>query len=313
LSNLPDWARALGPTLFAATIRSTPDDFIVTEQLEIDFSGDGEHDWLYVEKIGANTHWVTEQLARHAGIKARDVGFAGLKDRHAVTEQWFSVRRPSAAGTDWLSFEAEGVRIIERRLHNRKLKRGAHRGNRFRIALRSVGLAQHADPIAQRLAQIEKGGVPNYFGEQRFGRNGANIELGHAVVAGRRVARHKRSIGISALRSLDFNNSLDERVREGTWNRILPGDVANLDGSRSVFAVDEITPELERRCTEMDIHPTAVLPAIEKVGVEAASRPMRMRLGDLKWTLENDVLWLEFELPKGAFATTVLRELAVLQ
>ena len=309
MSKLPVWARALGPTLFLGRIRTTPDDFVVTEELEIEFSDDGEHDWLYLEKIGANTHWVAEQLAKHAGIRPRDVGYAGLKDRHAVTQQWFSVRRPSVEGTDWPSFDVEGVRIVEQHLHRRKLKRGAHRGNVFRIALRTDNIAQYGASIAERLAQIERCGVPNYFGEQRFGRNGANVELGRAVIAGRRMSRNKRSIGISALRSMDFNDTLDGRVRDGTWNRILPGDVANLDGSRSVFVADEVTPELEQRCTEMDIHPSGSLPGIDEIGVEASSRPLRMRVRDLRWEIEGDALWLEFRLRKGSYATAVLREI----
>ena len=309
MSILPDWARALGSPLFVARIRATVEDFVVTEQLEIEFSDDGEHDWLLVEKTGANTHWVAEQLAKHAGINDRDVGYAGLKDRHAVTRQWFSVRRPSGEGTDWRAFGAEGVRIIEQNLHRRKLKRGAHRGNIFRIALRSDDVTRNAATIEQRLAQIQACGVPNYFGEQRFGRDGANIELGRAVVAGRRVSRHKRSIGISALRSLEFNEILDARVRDGSWNHILAGDIANLDGSRSVFTVGEVTLELEQRCADMDIHPSGCLPGIDKLGVAESSRPLRMRVGDLKSTLKDDVLWLEFQLPKGSFATAVLREI----
>ena len=310
MSNLPDWARALGPALFAATIRSTPDDFVVTELLDIDFSGDGEHDWLRVEKTGANTHWVAEQLARHAGIKDRDVGYAGLKDRHAVTRQWFSIRRPSVEGTDWAAFDADGVRIIEQHLHRRKLKRGAHNGNKFRIAVRAEELSQHRVSIEQRLQQIKHGGVPNYFGEQRFGSNGSNVELGRAVISGRRVARHKRSIGISALRSLEFNNELSARVEDGTWNRLLEGDTANLDGSNSIFPVTDLVQELEERCARMDIHPCGSLPALEKVGVKAAFRSLRMQVRDLQWDFDDDALWLEFSLDKGSFATSVLRELA---
>jgi len=309
LSNLPDWARALGAPLFAARIRTTVEDFVVTESLDIEFSQDGEHDWLSVEKTGANTHWVAEQLAKHAGIKDRDVGYAGLKDRHAVTRQWFSVRRPSVEGTDWESFEAEGVRIVEQQLHRRKLKRGAHRGNTFRIALRAADVAQHETAIGQRLAQIKECGVPNYFGEQRFGRGGANIELGRAIVAGRRASRHKRSIGISALRSLEFNNELSARIDAGTWNSLLTGDKANLDGSRSIFDIDEVTPELEQRCAEMDIHPTGTLPAFENIRVEEGHRPLRMRVPDLSWKIDEDALWLEFTLGRGSYATTLLREI----
>ena len=337
MSNLPDWARALGSTLFAAQIRSTPDDFVVIEQLDIEFSDDGEHDWLWVEKTGANTHWVAEQLAQHAGISPRDTGYAGLKDRHAVTQQWFSVRRPSVSGTDWSSFAADGVRIVEQRRHRRKLKRGAHRGNSFRIALRCEEIATHKDGIAQRMAKIESSGVPNYFGEQRFGRDGANIELGRSLFHGHRLSRNKRSIAISAVRSFLLNEILDARVRDSSWDRILLGELANLDGSGSIFAVDELTSDLEERCAAFDIHPTGTLwgrgtplagadvaqleaivtaphhelcDGLVKAGVDASSRPLRLRAHDLKWDIQGDALWLEFRLPKGAFATTVLREIA---
>jgi tRNA pseudouridine13 synthase len=309
LSTLPDWARALGPALFACQIRATPSDFIVDEQMDVEFSDDGEHDWLHVEKTSTNTHWLAEQLAKYAGITTRDVGYAGLKDRHAITRQWFSVRRPTGDGTDWTSFEADGVRIVEQRLHRRKLKRGAHRGNAFRIALRADDIVQYEASIAERLAEIGTGGVPNYFGEQRFGRGGANVELGRAIVAGCRMSRNKRSIGISAVRSLDFNDELSARVIEGTWNRILPGDVANLDGSGSIFDVEEVTPDLEQRCAELDIHPCGSLPAFEAIGVESGKRPLRIRVRNMKWKIDEDTLWLEFSLGRGCYATAVLREI----
>ncbi len=293
----------------AAEIRGTPRDFQVIECLDVDFSDDGEHDWLWLEKTGANTTWVADRLARHAGVSSRDVGYSGLKDRHAVTRQWFSVRRPTGMGTDWDTLDIEGVAILERRRHQRKLKRGAHRGNAFRIALRGDDIETHRDELIERLEMIAAQGVPNYFGEQRFGRDGGNIALGESVLAGRRVSRNKRSIGLSAVRSLQFNNELAARVDAGTWNRLLPGDTANLDGSGSVFDVDELTDELAQRCAEFDIHPCGVLPALEAAGVKAASRPLRMRVEQLAWEFSEGALWIDFRLGKGNFATSVLREL----
>jgi len=312
LSNLPDWARALGPPLFAGQIRATPEDFVVTEELDIDLSGDGEHDWLWVEKTGANTHWVAERLAQHVRIPPRDIGYAGLKDRHAVTRQWFSVRRP-AGGNDWQGFEAPGVRILEQQRHGRKLKRGAHRGNRFRIAVRAAGIAGVSTAIGDRVAAISEQGVPNYFGEQRFGREGSNVALGQAVVEGRRVPRHKRSIGLSAIRSFQFNEELDRRVTDGTWNTVMPGDVANLDGTGSIFNVEEVTTDLEHRCAEMDIHPCGLLPEVSAARVAASHRPLRLPVRDLQWEVEADALWLEFRLGRGSYATAVLREVASIQ
>lgn len=310
---VPEWALAYGGPLFTARIRGQPSDFEVTELLDIEFSRDGEHDWLWIEKTGANTAWVADQLARHAGVSLRDVGYAGLKDRHAITRQWFSVRRPGGEGTDWEALDVDGVALLERVRHQRKLRRGAHRGNAFRIALRVDAIEKYRGRLVERLETIAAGGVPNYFGEQRFGRNGSNVALGEAVLAGRRVSRSKRGIGLSALRSLQFNNELSARVEAGTWNLLQPGDTANLDGSRSVFSVGEVTDELMQRCAGLDIHPSGTLSALEAAGVKASSRPLRMRVGQLQWAFDDGALWLEFRLGRGSFATAVLREIAELE
>ena len=293
----------------AARIRSTAPDFVVTERLDIEFTGDGEHDWLRIEKTGANTTWVAGQLARAASVHIRDVGYAGLKDRHAVTRQWFSVRRPSGSTTDWSAVTIDGVEILDIEHHRRKLKRGTHSGNTFRIALRGEDLVSVTHAFSERIQQITVGGVPNYFGEQRFGRNGSNVELGESVLAGKKMSRNKRSIGISALRSLHFNNELGERVKNDTWNKVLPGDTMNLDGTNSVFDVEDATDDLRERCERLDIHPTGILPAFQHIGVETSRRALRMRARGIEWELANDTIWLEFELGKGCFATAVLREI----
>ncbi len=322
--------------MFDATIRREPGDFLVTEIIDFELSGDGEHDFLWIEKTAANTAWVSLALARHASVAAVDVGYAGLKDRHAITKQWFSVRRPTGAGTNWTLFEAEGVQLLEVERHNRKLRRGAHRGNSFRIALRSAGIDSKHDEITRRVAVIRDQGVPNYFGEQRFGRDGGNLDLARAVFAGRRVKRDKRSIALSAARSFLFNLILDARVRSQTWNELRAGDVANLNGSGSIFSVDELTHELVRRCSARDIHPTgtlwgdgaprtagdvaaaeldaiagheSLLEGLKNARVDASSRALRLVADGMSFEFGDNVLWLDFILPKGGFATTVLREL----
>ena len=335
MHDIPEWARAHGRGLFAASIRLKPSDFVVVENCGIEFSGDGEHDYLWIEKTGTNTHWVAECLAKHSGIPVRDVGYAGLKDRHAVTRQWFSVRRASPA--DWNAFTAEGVVILEQKVHRRKLRRGAHSGNSFRIALRSDKIDTNLENREKRVAGIDQCGVPNYFGEQRFGRDGGNIELCRQLFAGRKLSRHKRGIALSAARSLIFNDILDVRVRQGSWNTILPGELANLDGSASVFAVKKVDAELIARCNAHDIHASGSLwgvgapqsssnvaelesevvrshaeiaVGLTKAKVDASSRSLRLRVRDLRWTVEDGVCWLEFSLRKGGYATTVLREIA---
>ncbi len=321
---LPDWARAHGAPLFAARIKARPDEFVVHEVLEFDFSGDGEHDYLWIEKTGANTEWVARQLARHAGVPVRDVGYAGLKDRHAVTRQWFSVPRWNTP--DWGGLDVEGVVVLDTRRHGRKLRRGAHRQNRFSILMR--GNTGDSALLEERLQRIARAGVPNYFGEQRFGRDGSNIDLADAWASGRRLPRHKRSIAISTARSYLFNRILDGRVRESSWNRVLPGDTVNLEGSGSVFSVEDVDAEIEQRCAELDIHPAGLLcgegadPALQPEGfdewlaalsrarVQSAFRSLRLRVTDLQWSQEPGALALEFALGRGTFATSVLREIA---
>lgn len=336
MRTLPDWARALEPIALDVEIRHQPSDFQVTEKLGYALAGAGEHEYLWIEKTGANTSWVAEQLAKFCGIKPRDVGYAGMKDRHAITRQWFSVC--SRNDVRWDEFTAAGVTILARERHGRKLRRGAHTGNSFRLALRARDIQAHEARLSERLTRIAAQGVPNYFGEQRFGRDGGNLALSQSLFAGRRMAHSKRSIAISAARSLIFNAILDQRVRGGTWNRLLPGELANLDSSGSVFAVESVDDALLMRCAAQDIHPTgslwgdgapaggAEVAALESVAVapysdlvaalvatrmRPASRALRLRVSNLRWRLENDALWLEFDLTRGGFATAVLREIAV--
>lgn len=334
---IPDWACAHGGALLAAVIRRSPDDFRVTEELGFEPSDDGEHDFLWIEKTAANTAWVARQLARHAGIASRDVGYAGLKDRHAVTQQWFSVRRPQRSGINWEAFAAEGVRILGCRRNARKLRRGAHVANEFRIALRAAGIDEHAVVLRDRIARISQFGVPNYFGPQRFGRDGGNLELAKTLFTGARLARDSRSYALSAARSYLFNAILDKRVRDGTWNRLLIGDLANLDGSGSVFPITALTQQLIERCDELDIHPSGTLwgqgapltssiaaeseatalaadvhlcDGLTGAGIDASSRALRLRVADVEVEFDADTLWLNFRLGRGAFATAVIREVA---
>jgi len=333
---LPDWQRAHGEPVAQGTIKQTPGDFQVTEELGFEISGDGEHDFLWLEKEGANTTWVARLLATHAGVPERDVGYAGLKDRHAITRQWFSVRRPSGAGTDWQSFKDTDVRILETTRNLRKLKRGANRGNRFRIAIRGQEFDRNA--IDERLELIRASGVPNYFGEQRFGRDGGNLQMARDLFARKRMKRDKRSIALSAARAFLFNDILHSRVVDGTWNTALPGEALNLEGSGSVFVASEIDDEIRERIVGMDVHPTGAMwgrgdvscsgrvaeierqtaerfgelsVGLERAGLSMSRRALRLVVKNLSWELDADALWLEFSLGRGSYATVVLRELLI--
>src|ERR1700735_4227497 len=214
--------RAYGAPSLAARLRSTPEDFRVEEVLGYDAEGQGEHALLWVEKRGANTDWVARELAKFAGVSPVAVGYAGLKDRHAVTRQTFSVRLAGKPDPDWSTFPHADVKVLAATRHSRKLKRGALRGNRFVLVLREA--QGDRDAAEQVLQQIAARGVPNYFGEQRFGREGGNVAQARAMFAGRRVERDKRSFLLSAARSQIFNDVLAARVERGAWDTPLDGE-----------------------------------------------------------------------------------------
>ena len=256
---VPDWPRSLGPPGARARLRAEPEDFEVHELPLVTPAGAGSHLWLEVRKRDANTSWVAARLAELAGAPAREVGYAGMKDRRAVTTQWFSVGLQEAARDDWGNWDIPGVSILQGVRHGRKLRRGALRGNRFRLRLRRLQGAR--DDLGERLNAAAGAGLPNYFGPQRFGRDGANAERGARwLTQGGRISRGQRGIYLSAVRAYLFNRVLAERVRQGTWDRLINGDLAVLDGSRSTFSCSLPDAELERRCAEFDIHPTGPLP-----------------------------------------------------
>ena len=332
---LPDWPFSLGAPEVSGCIRMHLEDFCVREIPQFIPSGEGNHLWLEVEKRGANTHWVAEQLAASAGIPARDVGYAGMKDRHGVTSQWFSVALQEARYPDWQGWQIPDVVFLQVQHHNRKLKRGALNGNRFEIVVRE--LDGHIEGLEERLAQLDKAGMPNYFGPQRFGFHGNNVLRGmNWLEHGGRLPRNKRSIYISSVRSFLFNQVLARRVSLRNWNRILDGEIAMLNGSHSVFPCPMPDPELTRRCGTFDIHPTGPMPgnggmrpereagileeeilaghstmieALSKNGARAERRSLRLVPENLQFDLNGANLTLTFDLPAGTYATTLLREL----
>jgi tRNA pseudouridine13 synthase len=317
-----------------AQLRAEPEDFVVHEWLGWEADGAGDHLLLKVRKRGANTLWVAKQLARLANIDPRDVGFAGLKDRDAVAEQAFTVPARSAIGDAWAGVTGEGFEVVAAARHRRKLKRGALKGNDFTIVLRAF----EGDPLVleQRLRAVAAAGVPNYFGPQRFGRDANNLRAALAWFSGGATPqdRWQRGFALSAARAAIFNAVVAQRVRDGTWNRLLPGEIVNLDGSGSVFVADAVDAALEERCARLDIHPTGPMwsgPAsasgaaaaletevgtrhdilargLSQARLEPERRALRIRVDGLDWAIANDVVQLKFRLMRGAFATAVLHE-----
>lgn len=334
---IPDWPYFLGKPGAKGVIRKTPEDFVVEEIPRIEPGGEGGHLWLWVQKRSANTDWVAGQLAKVAGCRPRDVGFAGLKDRHAVTRQWFSVPAPEAGPGIFSAVQIADVQVLESRLHQRKLKRGTLEGNRFELVIRDF--AGDVAETTQRLEKIHGAGVPNYFGPQRFGHAGRNVEKGFSLLnRGVRLPRNKKSIYLSALRSFLFNQVLAKRVQDGSWNSMLDGEMAMLDGTHSIFPCVLPDTDIEDRCARHDIHPTGPMPgeggdgpvgeagALESAvlanwpelsevlcaqRVQAARRSLRLYPAGLEWDFADGSLRVSFSLPPGTYATTVLREILV--
>ena len=267
--------RVYQPLHISAEIKSQADDFIVKENIAVEFSGEGEHCWLYIKKHECNTDWVAQQLAKFCGVKKMAVAYAGLKDRHAVTSQWFSVQLPGKPTPDLTEFEsifsakdtAESVQVLQSFRHNRKLQRGVLKSNFFKITLRDLSDSSDEmfDLLKQRCDEIAKKGVPNYFGLQRFGRNYKNLDQAIKLFSNPRfrLAKHKRGIYLSAARSWMFNHILSERIKLNVWNKRVAGDVFMLDGKTACFK-DEITDEeriheTNERLSINVIHPTAML------------------------------------------------------
>ena len=326
-----DPLRAYGAPIGRGVLRAEPEDFVVEEQLGFAPAGSGQHVLLKVRKRDANTQWVARELARACGCRSLDVGYAGLKDRRAVAVQWFTVPKTHLTPAEWTVVRGQGFDVLEAHPHTRKLPRGALEGNRFSIRIRRLEVDDQV--LAARLTDIAARGVPNYFGPQRFGREGGN--LARMTEDPRALPPQQRSFVLSAARSLVFNAVVAERVADGSWANLESGDIANLDGRGSVFAVVPDAAVLER-CQRLEIHPTGPLwgrgtlgsgdrineleravsarfsqacALTEQAGMEQERRALRLAVRDLLWQRDETGTLISFRLTRGGFATTVLREI----
>jgi tRNA pseudouridine13 synthase len=319
------------------------EDFQVTEILGYEPIGEGEHIYLWVRKSGLNTAYLAEQIAKFTQLPLRAVTYAGRKDKHAQTEQWFSVHLPGKGEFDWTKFNEPGAEVLKSIRHNKKLRTGVLKGNRFNITLRQLS---STSGIEERLQQIKKSGVPNYYGSQRFGNTthdprGGNLVLAEKMINGEAIRnRNKRSMAISALRSWLFNEILNSRLKNDCLNKPLAGDVMQLAGSNSFFCAQQIDNNINQRLAQRDIYLSAplwgkgplasesdalqfeqklvqqnlaVAKTLEDLGLQQERRAINLFPNDLEWSLADDTLNLRFSLPAGTFATSVLRELVDIQ
>ncbi|WP_261843707.1 tRNA pseudouridine(13) synthase TruD [Aliamphritea ceti] len=324
---------AYGEPQATAVIRQHPEDFQVTENLAFEPDGAGDHVYLYIRKTGENTDWVARQLANFCQVSPREVGYAGKKDRHAITEQWFSVHMPGRSPLTWSLFGGDSIQVLKATKHGRKLRLGSLTGNRFAIRLRNV---TDADAVIQR-CELVRQGVPNYFGEQRFGHHGGNLVKGAALIKGEYKERqkHKKGMYISAVRSFLFNQVVSARYA----NAITPmtGDVLMHQGSQSCFVFDAQDATITERLENLEVHLTAPMwgrgrsictdqafeweiaqldayqelqSGLENLGLNQERRALRLLPQQLEVTKEaDDQLLLSFDLSVGSFATSVLREI----
>lgn len=327
---------AYGEPLGSAVLKATAEDFQVDEVLDIPLSGDGEHLWLWVEKRGLNTEEAARRIAKAAGVPLRTVSYAGLKDRQALTRQWFSVQLPGKADPDLSAAENDTLKILKTSRHKRKLQRGAHAANGFTLRLTQLDADKEA--LQQRLELISRQGVPNYFGSQRFGWQGGNVGEARDYAARKALPeqRNVRSRLLSTARSYLFNQVLAARVADGSWQRAQVGDLLAFTDSRSFFPAGEAECN-DPRLAILDLHPTGPLWGegesatthathvleqsvaareadlrdwLVRAGMSHERRILRLPIGRLTWHYPvPDILQLEFVLPAGCFATVLVREL----
>ena len=335
--DLDNLTYAYGKPKTTATFKASPEDFKVDELLAFELSGEGEHLFLRIEKRGLNTEELVRSLAKCLRKPVKSISYAGLKDRQALTTQWLSVHCPGEEIVDAGLMEGNGWRVIEHGRHLKKLKKGGLSGNRFTLILRDMA---NTTGVEERLGLIQTGGVPNYFGAQRFGHHGQNIVKAEALLLnGVRVKdRFLRGMYYSAARSLLFNLILSERVAANHWNTALSGDVMQLAGTHSIFSIDVPDESIHARMATHDLSPTAPLwgkgdermslealasqqkalhgydawcEALEQHGLERMYRALILQVPHLTWSWQDThQLTLSFELVAGAYATSVLRELA---
>ncbi|MEM7420513.1 MAG: tRNA pseudouridine(13) synthase TruD [Pseudomonadota bacterium] len=324
------------------------DDFQVVEDLGYEPCGEGEHQFVFVEKTNTNTAFVAEQLARFVKLPLRQITYAGRKDKYAVTQQWFGIHAPGKPDFDFSTFELEGVRVLKQVRHNKKLRTGQLKGNHFTITLRQV---MHPEAIEERLQEIAEHGVPNYYGEQRFGvmrlndmgevQRGGNLVMAERMVNGEAIRhRNKRSMALSALRSWLFNEMLSTRLETEQFDTVIDGDALVLSGSNSFFMYDKAIADerhlrAQERYAEKDVCPSAplwgkgelatknqalaleqsvasdhseVIDFLSQCGFEQERRAIKIWPSQLQWQSKGDTFTVSFSLPSGCFATSVLRE-----
>jgi len=317
-------------------IKQEPEDFEVEEIPAYEPSGSGAHVYLWIEKRAMGAEYFSRQVARRLGIANNEVGTAGLKDRQAVTRQWVSV--PDVASDRLANLEGEGIHVLRVTRHPNKLKPGHLRGNRFRILVRGPHPEAGAR-LPALLERIRQLGVPNYYGPQRFGRNGETLKLGLGMLHGERGPRSPflRRLALSAAQSALFNHILACRLRDQLFRTVLPGDVMSKWPVGGLFLATDVATEQARFDTRETVHTGPMfgrkiyaagnitaereISALSAAGLSASAFSGFGKL--LQGTRRHNLFYPEdlhaeddsagvrfcFTLPSGSYATILLHEL----
>ncbi|MED5411148.1 MAG: tRNA pseudouridine(13) synthase TruD [Pseudomonadota bacterium] len=335
------------PPTVSASIKKKFCDFKVSEDLGFDLTGSGDHLYLQIKKIDLSTIDVAKKLASSTQQRVTSIGYAGMKDRRGECTQWFSVPLETLESENLESIERDNLQIISSKRNSRKLKIGSHKLNHFEIILRNCTGGRK--DFESNILRIKKHGVPNYFGQQRFGKELSNLKQLNGIlrekvrIGSTKRKPFKRSLVISAARAYLFNQLLSERLNSKNWDTYVDGDVLNLNGTDRNFVPDQAgwTNLLQERLTNFDIHVTGglggviesknkyvctaeaadiekavmeefpgLVQALGMLGLKASRRPLRFMPDNLEWYwLDGESLKLEFDLRKGAYATSLLREI----
>jgi len=307
--------RAYGALTATATFRAQPEDFQVDEELGYVPSGAGEHVFLHICKRGENTAWVAGKIAELANVSVTDIGYCGRKDRHAVTAQWFSVYLPKATEPDWILLNTESIQLLSASRHQHKLRRGEHQKNNFVIRLRNVQ-PDDRNLLHKKIETIFAQGVPNYFGEQRFGSGGNNLHEAEAILVGGKRYRdkQKRGLMLSAARSYLFNQVLAARVLANNWAILLEGEI-NSHASGPLWGRGRPLVSSGLLALEQDALASwaAWCDGLEHAGLSQERRALQLIPSNSGCAWQDDDLVVHFSLDAGEFATAILREIAVLE
>jgi tRNA pseudouridine13 synthase len=313
------WSRGWAKDPIGAELKRHPQDFVVSESLPFQLSGTGEHLFVQIEKTSLTTPDVARLLARVHGIELNDVGYAGMKDKHAVTTQWFSLR--GVMDLDHQGLNVDGLRVLASMRHSQKLRRGQLAANSFEITLRGCEGTGTGAGVESQLESLRLRGAPNYFGQQRFGWD--NLTEAERWLKRRRrshTSKFKQGLYLSVLRSFLFNQVLAGRVVAGNWDQIIDGDVLHeTDATGPMWGRGRSATQGQAAVLEqLALEPhREICEGLEYAGVTQGRRPLVLKAQAFSWEFESNgpsnadsnQLLTRFSLPPGGYATSFLGEI----